>query len=439
MPTTTKDSATPEQVIVEDSTCTFCGCLCDDIKVTADRDRIIEAQNACNPGQRWFSTQHTSNPPSCLINGQPTILAEGIERATQILLDARYPLIFGLRDSTSEAQRIAVAIADWIGACVDPSSDVSDTAATTAFQEVGAVTCTLGEIKNRSDLIIIWGADPAESHPRFIERYCMSPPSDFLPGGRIDRTFVVIDHSRNQSAAFSDLFIPIKPGRDFEAFSALRAIAKGIELDPKLIEAETGSALKTWESLFERIRRSSYGVIFYGGGSGTPSGCHLDYHALFSLVRELNDFTRFVCMRIAEGSNPNGAENVVTWLTGYPSAVNLTRGYPRYGPREYDTNAILERGEADMALVVGGEPTSRLSTKALTHLARIPTIALMENPLSTPKSTEVVFHTSTYGINTPGTVYRMDGVPLPLRPALASALPSQEEILKAIEKRVRAR
>jgi formylmethanofuran dehydrogenase subunit B len=49
----------------------------------------------------------------------------------------------------------------------------------------------------------------------------------------------------------------------------------------------------------------------------------------------------------------------------------------------------------------------------------------------------VAFTTATYGINTPGTVYRMDDVPIPLRPAFDSPHPSDFEILSAIERRVR--
>ena len=49
----------------------------------------------------------------------------------------------------------------------------------------------------------------------------------------------------------------------------------------------------------------------------------------------------------------------------------------------------------------------------------------------------VVFHTATYGINTAGTVYRMDDVPIPLRPAFESPLPSDEAVLRGIERRVK--
>jgi formylmethanofuran dehydrogenase subunit B len=49
----------------------------------------------------------------------------------------------------------------------------------------------------------------------------------------------------------------------------------------------------------------------------------------------------------------------------------------------------------------------------------------------------VAFCTATYGINVPGTVYRMDDVPIPLRPAFESPYPSDEMVLKKIDKRVR--
>jgi formylmethanofuran dehydrogenase subunit D len=42
-----------------------------------------------------------------------------------------------------------------------------------------------------------------------------------------------------------------------------------------------------------------------------------------------------------------------------------------------------------------------------------------------------------YGINVSGTVYRMDDVPIPLRPAFESPYPGDEQVLRAIEKRVR--
>jgi formylmethanofuran dehydrogenase subunit B len=49
----------------------------------------------------------------------------------------------------------------------------------------------------------------------------------------------------------------------------------------------------------------------------------------------------------------------------------------------------------------------------------------------------VAITTATYGINVAGTVYRMDDVPIRLRPALPSRYPSDEEVLRAIARRIR--
>ena len=140
--------------IVRDATCTFCGCACDDIDLTVKQGKIVAAERACELGQAWFFSHKVDQRHSCLIAGQPASVAEGIERAAQVLSAARYPLIYGLRDTTCEAQRVAVGIADWIGGTVDTTTSFDHGPSGVSFQGVGEVTCSLGEIANRGDLII---------------------------------------------------------------------------------------------------------------------------------------------------------------------------------------------------------------------------------------------------------------------------------------------
>ena len=91
-----------------------------------------------------------------------------------------------------------------------------------AFQGVGEATATLGEIKNRADLVIYWGGNPAESHPRHFTRYAVTPKGMFTPNGRKDRTVVLVDVRRTPSARAADIFVQVKPGKDFEVLWALR-------------------------------------------------------------------------------------------------------------------------------------------------------------------------------------------------------------------------
>ena len=70
-----------ELKIVEDATCTFCGCVCDDIILKVEGDQITEAKNACVLGESWFFSHHQTDDPACLIDGRPAAIEDGIERA----------------------------------------------------------------------------------------------------------------------------------------------------------------------------------------------------------------------------------------------------------------------------------------------------------------------------------------------------------------------
>lgn len=426
-----------ELKIVTDATCTFCGCVCDDIELKVEGHRITEAKRACVLGTAWFLNHEVDDRPSCLVDGRPASVAEGIERSARILADARYPLIYGLSDTTVESQRVAVGIGDWIGGLVDTTTSVCHGPSGMAFQGVGEVTCSLGEVRNRADMVIFWGSNPAESHPRHFTRYSLMPKGMFVPNGRKDRTCVVVDVRKTKSAKAADLFIPIKPRRDFEALWTLRAMALDVELDPQQVEDETGVPFATWQDLMDRMKRAKFGVIFFGMGLTMTRGKHANTEALMALTRDMNRHTRFVCKANRGHGNVSGADNVVSWRTGYPFGVNLARGYPRFNPGEYTASDVLARHEADAALIVASDPMANFSEPAREHLRSIPYIALDPKETPTTRHAAVSFNVATYGINVPGTAYRMDDVPVPLRPAFDSPHPSDLEILQGIETRVR--
>jgi formylmethanofuran dehydrogenase subunit B len=439
MSTSRNTHSTPNDAlkIVSDATCTFCGCVCDDIELHVQGSHIVEAKRACVLGKAWFLNHDVEDRAACLIEGKPASVQEGVERAAQILANAKYPLVYGLSDTTIESQRVAVGIADWIGANVDTTTSVCHGPSGMAFQGVGEVTCSLGEVRNRGDFIMFWGSNPAESHPRHFQRYSLMPTGMFVPNGRKDRTCVIVDVRKTKSAKAADLFIQIKPRKDFEALWTLRALARGLELDAKTVEEETGVPLATWQDLMSRMKAARFGVIFFGMGVTMTRGKHANSEALLALTRDMNAFTRFTCKPNRGHGNVTGADNVVSWRTGYPFGVNLGRGFPRFNPGEYTSSDVLARGEADAAMIIASDPMANFSQPAREHLKSIPYVAFDPKETPTTRHATVAFTVATYGINVPGTVYRMDDVPIPLRPAFESPFPSDYQILTALEKRVK--
>ena len=429
--------AEPETKIITDATCTFCGCVCDDMELTVENNnRITKAKNACVLGKAWFLNHHAEDRPQATIEGRPVSYSEAVERAAEILLNADYPITYGLSDTTCEAQRVAVAITDWVGGTVDTTTSVCHGPSGMAFQGVGEVTCSLGEIKNRADCLIFWGGNPAESHPRHFTKYSLMPKGEFVPNGRKDRYAVLIDVRKTKSAKAADLFLQVKPKSDFELAWALRALCKGIDVDPS-VEEKTGIKLEVLRDLMDRMKAAKFGVILFGMGLTMTRGKHLNSEAVLSLARDMNRHTRWTAKPMRGHGNVTGADNVVTWSTGYPFGVNLSRGYPRFNPGEFTTSDTLARGEADAALIIASDPMSNFSQPAREHLQRIKSIVLDPKLSETAKIATVAFTTSVYGINTAGTVYRMDDVPLTLRPAFPSPFQSDFEILTAIERRIR--
>jgi formylmethanofuran dehydrogenase subunit B len=270
----------------------------------------------------------------------------------------------------------------------------------------GKVSCTLGEVKNRADLIIYWGGNPAECHPRHFTKYTIMQKGKHLPGGRKSRTMVLVDVRETPSEKAADIFLQVRPGKDFEVLTILRALVKGQRVDTEAI-ADTGLTLEQLQDLVTRMKTCRFGVLFFGMG-----------------------------LSMRGHGNVTGADVVLRYTTAYPFGVDLSRGYPRFNPGEFSTIDLLVRGDVDATLVLGADPGATMPQPAIEHLRRTPTIVLDPKVTHTSRLAKVHITTAATGITAPGTVYRMDEVPLPLRPPLKSPYPTDEEVMRRINEAV---
>lgn len=419
--------------IVNDVACTVCGCVCDDLRMHVSDNRIVRAEGACELAEPWLLGQGSRSPAPAQIDGAAVSVEAAVLRAADILKSARAPLIYGLSRSSTAGQRAAAALADRIGANIDTTASLCHANSVMALQEAGEQTCSLGEVRNRADLVIFWGSNPAVSHPRHFERYSVNPTGEFRPGGRSERTVVVADIKPTASSEQADFFLPIEPNRDFEALWTLRSLVRGLPEPPQL---QCGAPLEQLRELAARMKACQFGIVFFGLGLSTTSSGNHNVEALLRLVRDLNHFTRFYARRMRVQGDVTGADLVLAWQTGYPFSVNLARGYPRYNPGEFSAQGLLERGEADACLLLGSEGVARFSDAARAALQKIPTIFLDHPTVDSGLAATVQFTTGVYGIHHPGTAYRMDEVPIRLRAVLSSEYPTDEAVLQQILQRL---
>jgi len=409
--------------------CTVCGCVCDDLEIEIARNRLTPRRGACSLAEPWFRDLSECPPLPTSVAGASAPLDNAITRAAEILRESRNPLIYGLSRSSTPGQRAAVRLAERLCANIDTTASVCHGPSIMAIQQVGESTCSLGEVKTRADLVIFWGANPAESHPRHFERYSAEPASEFLPRGRHDRTIVVVDAKPTATSAMADVFLQVAPERDFELLWTLRQLIRGA--DPH-VEPQTGVAPDALRDLARRMTQCRYGVVFFGLGLAQQGLGHLTVAALLQLVAELNDHTRFAARRLRIPGDVAGADSVLCWQTGFPFAVNFSRAYPRYNPGEFSADRLLSRGEIDACLVVGSESTELLSPAAREALAALPSIVLDYPHVAPAWQPTVRFTTAVYGIHASGTAYRMDETPIPLRALIPAEHPTDEAVLEEL-------
>jgi formylmethanofuran dehydrogenase subunit B len=388
---------------VPDATCAGCGCACDDIELT-----VAGPVRTCALGDAWFAARTGDRAPVAAVDGRAASLDEALDAAAAILRAARAPLVYGLGQTTCEAQRRAVALAEAIGGVIDPAGGGT---AGAAYRTTGASTATFGEIRDRAELVVVWRADPVVTNPRLLERLRLERAT------RGPRALVVADAHRTATAQEADAFVELDAADEFEALWALRALVTGAPLDHDRIGAPP------LDELAARLLGARHVAVLYGEDAAAP--------ALFSLVRDLSRDRHAVTLGLRTDGNGRGAEDVLAWQTGFSTGVSFARGHPR---EEGRAAALLARGEVDAVLVVASDPFEHLPPAAADRLRELPTVVVDATATSPPA--RVAFAPAADGIEVPGTVHRMDGVPVPLRAPQATERPSVEDVLAAIAGRL---
>jgi formylmethanofuran dehydrogenase subunit B len=472
--------------VVNAVTCPVCGSLCDDIELTVEDGRIVKVKNGCAMCESKFlgyCGEHRLLKPLIRKNGKfvKVPLKEAITKAAEILAEAKYPILYGWSSTSCEATRVGLELAEEVGGVIDNTAVVCHGPSILSIQDIGIPSCTLGQIRHRTDLVIYWGSNPWSAHPRHIERYTAfsegrfeksawkgylnkikasigrkkiesalrrlflkkgpsvpsyverkPPPAIFKEG----RKLIVIDVRKTRSAEIADYFIQVEPNKDYELLQAFRALIRDQELD---VDKVAGVPVEYLEEVADAMVKCNFGALFFGLGLTMSEGKLRNIDAALSLIRDLNMRTKFVIMPMRGHFNVTGANTVFTWQTGYPYAVDFSLGYPRYNPGETSVVDVLLRKESDAALVVASDPVANFPRSAVEHLVKNPLIVIDPHMNVTSQMADVVFPSAFVGIEESGTAYRMDHVPLPLKKVLEpprGVLPDKE-ILRRILAEVR--
>ncbi len=414
------------------------GSLCDDNEVYVEGNQIVKVKTDCAVSSSKFLNfnKDRNTTPLVRVEGElkPTTLEDAVERVARMLVEAEYPLLYGWSLTSCETQKKGVELAEEVGGVIDNTTTVCHGPSILGVQDFGEPTCTLGEVRSRADLIIYWGCNPTSAHTRHMKRYSSLSKGRFRTSEQ--RKVVVVDVRKTPTARNAHIFIQIRPSQDYELMSALKMLLQNEEIEEKEV---AGIPVEQIEELAEVMRGCEFGVLFFGLGLTMSEGRERNIDGALTLVRELNRWTKFAIMPMRGHYNVTGANKVMTWQTGYPFAVDFSRGYPRYEPGDTTAVDVLSRGYNDATLVVASDPVAHFPKDAVRHLCSRPLAVIDPHVSLTAFMADVVIPCAFVGIEQEGTAYRMDGVGMILRRAVEppEGILPDTEILDMVIRRVR--
>jgi formylmethanofuran dehydrogenase subunit B len=275
--------------------------------------------------------------------------------------------------------------------------------------------------------VLFWATDPTGRYPRFQSRYAPDPIGTQIPNGRTDRFVISVHVGSEKAPSGADASLTLEPSDEVAALSLMRAAVAGN------ISAEPPAPLKEAVALVARLSGARYAVLIHDAEPTSEPRNPLRVEGLISLAQALNGPTRAALLSLRAGSNRLGAESVLTWQSGFPAAVDYSRGHPRYVPEQRGLHRLDKRFSA--ALIVGSASFDDATVAALAH---VPTVTIGPRASQSKFSPRVAIDTGVAGIHEGGTGYRMDEVPLSLRPPL-SATRFTVEVLEALRRAMRLR
>jgi formylmethanofuran dehydrogenase subunit B len=423
-----------------DTTCLGCGCACDDIEVVAEDGHIVETRNACPLGVDWFGDGRV--PARARASGRDVSTEEALDAAARLLARSGRALVYLAPDISCEAQREGVALADVLHATLDSVTSATALGSILAAQERGRAGATLGEIRNRADMLVFWAIDPSSRYPRYWTRYAPEAVGVHAPDGRRSRIVVAVDIGDSCGPVDADVRIAVSPAEEVATLTAIRAMVQGaVRLGADSTITRAGGTVRTspWaiaRELTSTLLTARY-LVVVADAEPEVQAAQRDpgrAAALIALTQALNGPTRCALSSLRGGGNRSGADAVVTWQTGYPAAVDFARGHPRYRPYDGTASARLARGEVDAVLVVGS--AALVPADVLSMMARVP--AAIVGPRASESALsggDAVIDCGVAGIHESGMAMRMDDVPLPLR-ALVAGPPPAAVLVRALSERI---
>jgi len=445
-------------------TCPFCALLCDGYAVRPGPQPALLG-SACPTAREGLAHCAAGpRPATPTVDGRSVDYGRALDAAADILARSRQPLFAGLATDVA-GTRALYRLANGCGAILDHARGEALMHSTRALQDRGVFYTTLAEIRNRADLLVCLGTDPAAHYPEFFRRCAPAADAAFARqvvflGAEPGAGAVGLEDCRSETLSLADVFgnangssatAPAKaPGSDdphCQAPHAQDIFAVVALLAARLAGSRTATVPPALEALVARMQAARYTVIVWESGR-LPAHGALIAETIQRLVNTLNRTTRAAAFCLGGSDGGYTANQVLTWLSGLPLRTGVQARGLVHEPQRYAAGRLLADGAVDALLWVASfgpellppasAPGARLPQVVLAHPALADRLA--ESDEGGEGGERVFIPVATPGVSAAGHLFRADGgVVVPLTPLYADSLPSVAQVASDLAARLTAR
>ena len=336
-----------------DVVCPFCGLLCDDLSLQNEGNSFHIDSSDCPLSKASFLKASARTALKPRVNGKFVTRETAIQAAVNLISNAKLPLITGLMTDVA-GTRNALNLAENLHATIDQYSNRSFGINASYIQTNGGYFTTLSETRNRADMLVLIGSQIQKKFPRLIEilDFSISDNSRL----KRPRKIAVIGETCEENATILkqiDVSASIECNLQ-QAGHVVSVIQNQLEKRKDRAPITHSFPNSAIQSFVQDLEQSDYTVFVWAAEEFSFPLGDLVVDSIFRLIDVINQSRRAAGLMLTTTPSTTTANAVSTWRYGKPLPLNFRSGSPEHHPDYYAWGSIIDRGDTDLVIWVGG-------------------------------------------------------------------------------------
>ncbi len=392
------DSLTHKNVV-----CPFCSLHCDDLEINVYDNKLSVKNNipkSCASKFEQLNLPIYREMPAT-IKGKPCETKKAYQYSRQLIKESK-ETIFLNSSVDVNITREALSAASKVNGIIDHINSSIFLKNISIYQRRGYIATSLTEIKNKSDVIIVFSNNLFKTYPRLMEKYLATNDS-FSINPKNKKIYVIGKQISNKKDCGSK--------------------------DKRITYIDFNN--KNISELLTSIEDCKYlSVLWATSEFNGYKKCDEIIYNISAYVVSLNKTMRAACLSLAGNDGDVSFSQTLGWMSGFPSRIKFTGNFFEYDKDSHNASHLINSGNSDLVIYLNS-----LSEKKLILNKKNKNIVIGRPFTKYNIEPDVFIPCGIPGVDFKGHIFRTDNVvSLPLSSLRLSHSKSVQQVLREIIK-----